>query len=73
LLSTLAGRRFRIFFGMHRFLQSVSLSERLMFDEPHRAATPGQLVALLDTRGIEVLGAATIRDTVRRNALAQLV
>jgi|SRR5579884_615714 len=32
------------------------------FDEPHRAATPGQLVALLDPAGDEVLGAATIRS-----------
>jgi tRNA-specific 2-thiouridylase len=38
---------------------------RLEFDGPHRAATPGQLVALFDTGGFEVLGAATIRDTFR--------
>jgi tRNA-specific 2-thiouridylase len=38
---------------------------RLTFDEPHRAVTPGQLVALLDTDGIEVIGAATIRETIR--------
>ena len=32
----------------------------LRFDEPQRAVTPGQLVALLDLEGTEVLGAATI-------------
>jgi tRNA U34 2-thiouridine synthase MnmA/TrmU len=36
---------------------------RLQFDEPHRAVTPGQLVALFDQDGIEVIGAATIRET----------
>jgi len=36
----------------------------LNFDEPHRAVTPAQLVALLDIDGIEVFGAGTIRDTV---------
>jgi tRNA-specific 2-thiouridylase len=36
---------------------------RLAFDEPHRAVTPGQLVALFDRDGIEVIGAATIRET----------
>ena len=35
---------------------------RLTFDEPHRAVTPGQLVALFDTDGLEVIGAATIRE-----------
>jgi tRNA-uridine 2-sulfurtransferase len=33
------------------------------FDRPQRAAAPGQLVALLDIEGNEVLGAATIRST----------
>ncbi len=37
---------------------------RLTFDEPHRAVTPGQLVALFDTDGVEVIGAATIRETL---------
>lgn len=37
---------------------------RLAFDSPVRAITPGQLVALFDTRGEEVLGAATIRHVV---------
>jgi len=32
----------------------------LGFDEPQRSVTPGQLVALFDPDGIEVLGAATI-------------
>ncbi|HEY0395559.1 MAG TPA: tRNA 2-thiouridine(34) synthase MnmA [Candidatus Elarobacter sp.] len=36
---------------------------RLDFDEPHRAVTPGQLVALFDADGVEVIGAATIRET----------
>ena len=36
---------------------------RLEFDAPHRAVTPGQLVALFDGGGAEVLGAATIRET----------
>jgi tRNA-uridine 2-sulfurtransferase len=45
------------------FLRDDTL--RLTFDEPHRAVTPGQLVALLDTDGIEMLCAATIRDTIR--------
>jgi tRNA-specific 2-thiouridylase len=35
---------------------------RLAFGEPHRAVTPGQLVALLDPDGAEVVGAATIRE-----------
>ncbi|HTW86004.1 MAG TPA: tRNA 2-thiouridine(34) synthase MnmA [Candidatus Sulfotelmatobacter sp.] len=36
---------------------------RLAFLEPQRAVSPGQLVALLDLGGDEVLGAATIRST----------
>jgi tRNA-specific 2-thiouridylase len=32
------------------------------FDDLHRSVTPGQLVALFDTGGDEVLGAATIRE-----------
>jgi tRNA-specific 2-thiouridylase len=35
---------------------------RLAFDEPHAAVTPGQLVALLDLDGSEVLAGATIRE-----------
>lgn len=35
---------------------------RLAFAEPHRAVSPGQLVALFDTAGTEVVGAATIRE-----------
>jgi tRNA-uridine 2-sulfurtransferase len=35
----------------------------LVFDEPQRAITPGQLVALFDPASDEVLGAATIRET----------
>ena len=35
----------------------------LRFDTAQRAVTPGQLVALFDTAGDEVLGAATIRET----------
>lgn len=41
----------------------ASVSEgflRLVFDEPQRAVSPGQLVALLDASTDEVLGAATI-------------
>ncbi len=34
----------------------------LQFDLPQRAVAPGQLVALFDTDGDEVLGAATIRE-----------
>ncbi|MEA2688007.1 MAG: tRNA-uridine 2-sulfurtransferase [Candidatus Eremiobacteraeota bacterium] len=37
---------------------------RLDFDEPHRAVTPGQLVALFGGDGLEVIGAATIRETL---------
>jgi tRNA-specific 2-thiouridylase len=33
----------------------------LRFDRPQRAVTPGQLVAIFDENGAEVLGAATIR------------
>lgn len=33
----------------------------LSFERPHRGVAPGQLVALLDLDGVEVLGAATIR------------
>ena len=36
---------------------------RLAFAEPQRAVSPGQLVALLDLGGAEVLGAATILRT----------
>lgn len=36
---------------------------RLEFDAPHRAVSPGQLVALFDEDGTEVIGAATIRET----------
>ncbi len=35
---------------------------QLEFDEPLRAVSPGQLVALFDRGGEEVLGAATIRE-----------
>ncbi|MBV8424230.1 MAG: tRNA 2-thiouridine(34) synthase MnmA [Candidatus Eremiobacteraeota bacterium] len=35
---------------------------RLVFSEPQRAVTPGQLVALIDHQHDEVLGAATIRE-----------
>ena len=38
---------------------------RLTFDDPHRAVTPGQLVALLDMDAAEVIGAATIRQALR--------
>jgi tRNA-specific 2-thiouridylase len=34
------------------------------FEELHRSIAPGQLVALFDTAGEEVLGAATIRDVI---------
>ncbi len=37
---------------------------RLEFQTPQRAVTPGQLVALFDTAGREVLGAATIASTM---------
>ena len=37
---------------------------RLDFDEPHSAVTPGQLVALLDPGGGEVLAGATIRESL---------
>jgi tRNA-uridine 2-sulfurtransferase len=36
----------------------------LRFDEPQRAVAPGQLVALLDLDGNEVLGGATITEAV---------
>ena len=36
---------------------------RLRFDRPHRGVTPGQLVALLEPDGDEIIGAATIRET----------
>jgi tRNA-specific 2-thiouridylase len=35
---------------------------RVRFDDPHTAIAPGQLVALFDAAGDEVLGAATIRE-----------
>ncbi|MBV9440664.1 MAG: tRNA 2-thiouridine(34) synthase MnmA [Candidatus Eremiobacteraeota bacterium] len=38
---------------------------RLTFDEPHRAVAPGQLVALLDPGGEEILGGATIERGLR--------
>ncbi|MBV8155516.1 MAG: tRNA 2-thiouridine(34) synthase MnmA [Candidatus Eremiobacteraeota bacterium] len=38
---------------------------RLQFDEPQRAVAPGQLLALFDTGGDEVLGAATIERALR--------
>jgi tRNA-specific 2-thiouridylase len=36
---------------------------RLRFDDPQRAVSPGQLVALLDAATHEVLGAATIASS----------
>lgn len=39
-------------------------SLRVRFDAPQRAVSPGQLVALFDEAGEEVLGAATIREAV---------
>lgn len=36
----------------------------LQFDEPQRAVSPGQLVAMFDLQSEEVLGAATIREAV---------
>jgi tRNA-specific 2-thiouridylase len=44
-------------------LDDGSATLRVTFDEPHRAVTPGQLVALFDLDGAEVIGAATIRET----------
>lgn len=35
---------------------------RLLFESPQRAIAPGQLVAIFDATGDEVLGAATIRE-----------
>lgn len=43
-------------------LEGETLS--LQFDEPQRAVTPGQLVALYATGGEEVVGAATIRESM---------
>jgi tRNA-specific 2-thiouridylase len=37
---------------------------RLDFEQPERAIAPGQLVALYDADGAEVLGAATIREAI---------
>lgn len=37
---------------------------RLRFDQPQRAVAPGQLVALLDLAGDEVLAGATIREAL---------
>ena len=48
-------------------LASATLSDEtltLQFDEPLRAITPGQLVAIFDTGGSEVLAAATIQSAV---------
>ena len=39
------------------------LQLELNFEQPMRAVSPGQLVALFDESGEEVLGAATIRET----------
>ncbi|MBV9055033.1 MAG: hypothetical protein JO351_00140, partial [Candidatus Eremiobacteraeota bacterium] len=36
---------------------------KLRFEQPQRAVTPGQLVALLDPTTDEILGAATILST----------
>jgi len=44
-------------------LEDGGTTLRLRFGEPHRAVTPGQLVALFDAGGVEVIGAATIRET----------
>jgi tRNA U34 2-thiouridine synthase MnmA/TrmU len=41
---------------------SDDASLRLDFDEPHAAVTPGQLVALVDPDGAEMLAGATIRE-----------
>jgi tRNA-specific 2-thiouridylase len=45
-------------------LEDGGATLRLTFEEPHRAVTPGQLVALFDRGGVEVIGAATIRETM---------
>jgi tRNA U34 2-thiouridine synthase MnmA/TrmU len=37
---------------------------QLEFERPVRAVSPGQLVAMFDTNGEEVLGAATIRQAL---------
>ena len=39
-------------------------SLRLQFDDAQRAVSPGQLVAMFDVAGDEVLGAATIREAL---------
>lgn len=39
---------------------------RLRFEEPVRAVSPGQLVAIFGEDGEEVLGAATIREAIQR-------
>jgi tRNA-uridine 2-sulfurtransferase len=44
-------------------------SVRLVFAQPQRAVTPGQLVALYAPSGKEVVGAATIRSAVFRSAV----
>jgi tRNA-specific 2-thiouridylase len=48
-------------------LATASLGEgalRVRFDDRHQAIAPGQLVALFDLGGEEVLGAATIREVL---------
>ncbi len=44
----------------HATLDGDTMTVR--FDALHQAIAPGQLVALFDTGGEEVLGAATIRE-----------
>ncbi len=57
----MARYRSRPFSAQARLRDDAALE--LTFDEPQTAITPGQLVALFDPAGDEVIGAATIRET----------
>lgn len=57
----LAMVRYRSTPAAARALIAADGSLHIAFDQPQRAVTPGQLVAVFDERGEEVLGAGTIR------------
>jgi tRNA-specific 2-thiouridylase len=63
-LDVLAMTRYRARPAAARVTLAPDGSLALAFAQPQRAVSPGQLVALLDRAGSEVLGAATIRSTV---------
>ncbi len=63
-LRVLAMTRYRAPLNFARATVEEGAKLRLDFEAPERAIAPGQLVALYDEGGAEVLGAATIREAL---------